>query len=61
MRVIGWSALEGHVDVAAGDVGEGVRTSPNVSTRQGFVYVAFVIDAFARRNVGWRVSSSGAE
>ena len=24
----------------------------------GFVYVAFVIDAFARRIVGWRVSSS---
>jgi transposase InsO family protein len=23
---------------------------------QGFVYVAFVIDAFARRIVGWRVS-----
>lgn len=29
-----------------------------VSTWQGFVYVAFVIDAFARRIVGWRVSSS---
>ena len=27
-----------------------------VSTWQGFVYVAFVIDAFARRIVGWRVS-----
>jgi putative transposase len=27
-----------------------------VSTWQGFVYVAFVIDAFARRVVGWRVS-----
>ena len=26
-----------------------------VATRQGFVYVAFVIDAFARRIVGWRV------
>ncbi|MCI9868806.1 IS3 family transposase [Rhizobium skierniewicense] len=26
------------------------------STWQGFVYVAFVIDAFARRIVGWRVS-----
>ena len=29
-----------------------------VSTWQGFVYVAFVIDVFARRIVGWRVSSS---
>jgi transposase InsO family protein len=27
-----------------------------VSTWQGFVYVAFVVDAFARRIVGWRVS-----
>ena len=27
-----------------------------VSTWQGFVYVAFVIDVFARRIVGWRVS-----
>src|SRR5205807_2353773 len=25
---------------------------------RGFVYVAFVIDVFARRIVGWRVSSS---
>ncbi|MFD2406257.1 IS3 family transposase [Azorhizophilus paspali] len=29
-----------------------------VSTWQGFIYVAFVIDVFARRIVGWRVSSS---
>lgn len=27
-----------------------------VTTWQGFVYVAFVTDAFARRIVGWRVS-----
>lgn len=27
-----------------------------MATWQGFVYVAFVIDAFARRIVGWRVS-----
>src|SRR3954463_151040 len=27
-----------------------------VATWAGFVYVAFVIDAFARRIVGWRVS-----
>jgi len=29
-----------------------------VATWAGFVYVAFVIDAFARRIVGWRVSGS---
>ena len=29
-----------------------------VSTWSGFVYTAFVIDAFSRRIVGWRVSSS---
>jgi transposase InsO family protein len=29
-----------------------------VATWRGFVYVAFVIDVFARRLVGWRVSSS---
>ena len=29
-----------------------------VATWQGFVYVAFVIDAYARRIVGWRVSRS---
>ena len=31
-------------------------THPYVATWQGFVYVAFVIDVFARRIVGWRVS-----
>jgi putative transposase len=29
-----------------------------VATWQGFVYVAFIIDVFARRIVGWRVSRS---
>lgn len=29
-----------------------------VPTWKGFVYVAFVIDAYARRIVGWRVSST---
>ena len=29
-----------------------------VATWAGFVYVAFVIDVFARRIVGWRASSS---
>ena len=44
-----------------------VATRPNqlwvadftyVATWRGFVYVAFVIDVFARRIVGWRVSGS---
>ena len=30
----------------------------HVSTWQGWLYVAFVIDVFARRIVGWRVSTS---
>ena len=29
-----------------------------VATWRGFVYVAFVVDAYARRIVGWRVSTS---
>ena len=29
-----------------------------VSTLQGFVYVAFIIDVFARCIVGWRVSTT---
>jgi putative transposase len=33
-------------------------THPYVATWRGFVYAAFVIDVFARRIVGWRVSSS---
>jgi len=31
-------------------------THPYVATWTGFVYVAFVIDTFARRIVSWRVS-----
>ena len=30
----------------------------DVSTWQGWLYVAFIVDVFARRIVGWRVSSS---
>jgi transposase InsO family protein len=33
-------------------------THPYVATWRGFVYVAFVIEVFARRIVGWRVASS---
>ena len=32
-----------------------------VATWQGFVYVAFVIDAFARRIVGWRAGRTAHE
>ena len=31
-----------------------------VATWTGFVYVAFVIDAYARRIVGWRAQPDGA-
>jgi len=31
---------------------------PYVSTWQGWLYVAFVIDVYARRIVGWRVSTT---
>ncbi|NYE31234.1 transposase InsO family protein [Rhodanobacter sp. K2T2] len=30
----------------------------SITTWAGFVYVAFVIDVFARRIVGWKVSRS---
>ncbi len=33
-------------------------THPYVATWAGFVYVAFVIDVYARRIVGWRVARS---
>jgi putative transposase len=33
-------------------------THPYVRTWQGFVYVAFVVDVFARYIVGWKVSTS---
>ena len=33
-------------------------THPYVATWAGFVYVAFVIDVFARRIIGWRVARS---
>jgi putative transposase len=50
-----------------GSTGSSGQTRPNelwvsvftyVSTWEGWLYVAFVIDVFARRIVGWRVSSS---
>ena len=36
----------------------GVSDFTYVSTWQGWLYVAFVVDVFARRIVGWRVSTS---
>ena len=35
-----------------------VSDSTYVSTWQGWLYVAFIVDVFARRIVDWRVSSS---
>lgn len=39
---------------------DGAHGTPEsyVATWSGFVYVAFVIDVFARRIVGWHVSAS---
>jgi len=37
---------------------KGRRLQPHVVTWKGFAYVAFVIDAYARKIVGWRVSTS---
>jgi putative transposase len=34
------------------------RTSPNVSTWSGWCYTAFVIDAYARRILGWSVATT---
>jgi len=57
-------ALDRPTDLVARDF---TATRPNqlwvsdftyVATWTGFVYVAFVIDVFARRIVGWRVSTS---
>lgn len=45
----------------SGRVSKTIRTISDftyVSTWQRWLYVAFVIDVFARRIVGWRVSSS---
>jgi transposase InsO family protein len=41
--------------------GSGWPTYTRVRTWSGFVYVAFVIDAFSRSIVGWRVSHSCAQ
>jgi putative transposase len=54
VRLTGSIANSGH----SGQTSCGVSDFTYVSTWQGFVYVAFVIDVFARRIVGWRVSSS---
>ncbi len=50
---------EAHVRFCEGPQVKLLRsTHPYVSTWQGWLYVAFVIDVFARRIVGWRVSQS---
>ncbi|HQV15465.1 MAG TPA: IS3 family transposase, partial [Denitromonas sp.] len=50
---------EAHVRFCEGPQVKFLRsTHPYVSTWQGWLYVAFVIDVFARRIVGWRTSSS---
>ena len=50
---------EAHVRFCEGPQVKLLRsTHPYVSTWQGWLYVAFVIDVFARRIVGWRVGST---
>ena len=34
------------------------QVNPNERTWQGFAYVAFVIDVYSRRIVGWNVAST---
>ena len=46
------------VHAPRGRISSGSSDFTYVATWRGFVYVAFVIDVFARRIVGWRVSSS---
>jgi putative transposase len=57
--------VKSEVPSAATERAVGLRLRPRlrgdrlyIATWQGFVYVAFVIDAYARRIVGWRVSRS---
>ena len=45
-----------HASMARRSSRSGRPTHPYVATWTGFVYVAFVIDTYARRIVGWRVS-----
>lgn len=52
-----WAAVESMVP-KIGCVPQTLLGCTYVSTWQGWLYVAFVIDVFARRIVGWRVSSS---
>ncbi len=56
-RRVRWTASIGN-SRPSGQTSCGVADFTYVSTWQGFVYVAFVVDVFARRIVGWRVSSS---
>ncbi len=42
----------------SGDVARPKLNRPSVATWRGFAYVAFVIDVFSRRIVGWRVTAS---
>ena len=50
-------ALKGACTVRGGEaLTRFLLHSAPVSTWSGFVYVAFVLDAYARRIVGWRVS-----
>ena len=38
-------------------IGSGSRTSPNIPTWAGFLYLAVVLDTFSRRVVGWSMAN----
>jgi len=52
-------SARGHAKLpVARSVRRACSTQPYVSTWQGWLFVAFIIDVYARRIVGWRVSKS---
>src|SRR3546814_12399560 len=60
MRISYWSSVVCSSDLFRADRPNQLWVSDftYVSTWQGWLYVAFVIDVFARRIVGWRVSDT---
>ena len=54
-----WIASSGSSE-PIGPISRGSRTSPTCRPGEGWLYVAFVIDVYARRIVGWRVNQSMA-
>lgn len=51
-------AASGMMPVKSGMISNNLAGFAYVSSWQGMVYTAFIIDVYARRIVGWRVSTS---